>query len=67
MVANKIDSDAQQKQWDLLRAAVKDNKHTNDSPEEAVLVPGNLQQYVHCRHRGTQQRWSLVELICEHM
>ena len=67
MVANGIDSDAQQKQWYQSGAAVQDNADAHQSPEEAALVPGNLQQRVRGRHSGTQERWSLAELVCEHV
>lgn len=67
MVANGIDSDTQQKQWCLLRVAVEDEDDAHQDPEGAELEPGSLKQHVCGRHRGTQQRRSLAELVYECM
>ena len=45
---------------------MEDHTDAQQSPEKAALMPGNLQQHVHAGHSGTQERWSLAELVCEH-
>lgn len=46
---------------------MEDHTDAQQSPEKAALMPGNLQQHVRGRHSGTQERWSLAELVCEHV
>lgn len=45
---------------------MEDHTDAQQSPEKAALMPGNQQQHVHGRHSGTQERWLLAELVCEH-